>query len=129
MLSTLAIHNTGLTARRLRNNAKRHGTDIREIDVECYTLTSLAKKFGIKEIDFLSVDTEGGELEILKSIDFDETPVKVVSVENNHYDREFRRFMESSGFIYVGTFRVDEIYVFGGRELRENLTNKSSRLV
>ena len=129
MLSTLAIHNSGLTARRLRNNAKRHGCEMREIDVNCYTLQMLAEQFGIQEIDFLSVDTEGGELEILKSIDFDKTPVKVVSVENNYYDREFRRFMETNGFIYVGSFRVDEIYVFGGQELRQNLKKQSSQLV
>ncbi len=123
MLSTLAVHNTGLTARRLRKNAKRHGAIINEIDVECFNLNVLSKKFGISEVDFLSIDTEGGELEILRSINFDDLPVKVVSVENNYYTNSIRHYMEKNGFIFIGAFKVDEIYVFGGKELREKMKN------
>jgi FkbM family methyltransferase len=123
MLSTLEENNAGLTARRLRKNKKRHQTEIREIEVECFTFKSLTEKFGIKEIDFLSVDTEGGELEILKSIDFDETPVSVISVENNYYTNSIRDYLEKNGYIYIGTFKVDEIYMFGGKSLRGSIKN------
>jgi len=121
MLSTLAMHNVGLTARRLRKSAKRNNATINEIDVECFTFHSLVEKYGIKEVDFLSVDTEGGELEILKSIDFDKVPVRVISVENNYFVSSIRRFLESEGFIYIGTFKIDEIYIFGGKELRQKM--------
>ena len=119
MLSTLAVNNVGLTARRLRKNAKRHNATIVEIEVACFTLHSLLDKFGYKEIDFLSVDTEGGELDILKSIDFVQTRVNVISVENNYYTDAVRKHLESRGFLYIGTFKVDEIYVFGGTELQK----------
>ena len=114
MLSTLAINNTGLTARRLRNSAKRHGSVLKEIDVDCHTFEMLVDRFGVSEIDFLSVDTEGGELDILKSIDFDKNPIKIISVENNYYTGSIREFLEHKGFVYVGSFKVDEIYLFGG---------------
>jgi len=120
MLSTLAINNEGLTARRLRQNAKRHKTEIREIEVKCLTFPMMAEKFSITNIDFLSLDIEGGELEILKSINFDETPVRVISVENNYFTRDIRNYLESQGFIYLGTFRVDEIYLYGGNSLRRS---------
>lgn len=124
MLSTLAVHNIGLTARRLRKNAKRHNATIREIDVPCFVFEELAEKYGIKQIDFLSVDTEGGELEILKSIDFSRFPTKVISVENNYYTLEIRSYLESQGFLYLGTFKVDEIYLYGGNTLKNSMTNK-----
>lgn len=117
MLSTLAIHNIGLTARRLRKNAVRHNATIREIDVPCFTFAELAEKHGVREIDFLSVDTEGGELEILASIDFTRFPTKVISVENNYYSPEIRTLLESRGFLHLGTFGVDEIYLHGGERL------------
>ncbi len=114
MLSTLAVHNTGLTARRLRNSAKRHNAVLNEIEVDCFNLHDLAARHGISEIDFLSVDTEGGELDILKSIDFRALPVRAVSVENNYYSPAIRQYMEGQGFTYIGTFKVDEIYLFDG---------------
>jgi FkbM family methyltransferase len=119
MLSTLAIHNANLTARRLRKNVERQNATIREIEVQCYTFQSLVEQYGIKEIDLLSVDTEGGELEILMSIDFKRTPVRTITVENNFYTRHLRNYLESQGFLYQGTFGVDEIYLFGGQPLRE----------
>ncbi len=125
MLSTLAIHNSGLTARRLRTNARRHNATIEEIEVECFRLEDLTERFGIKGIDFLSVDTEGGELDILKSIDFEKTPVGVISVENNYFSSSIRRYLEGCGFLYVGTFKIDEIYVFGGNELLEAMKNSA----
>lgn len=117
MLSTLAIHNIGLTARRLRKNALRYNATIREIDVSCHTFAELAESHEVREIDFLSVDTEGGELEILASIDFNRYPTKIISVENNYYSRDIRALLESRGFLYLGTFGVDEIYLHGGEKL------------
>lgn len=121
MLSTLAVNNNGLTARRLRKNAKRQGARIVEYEVECLTFSSVMEDCGIREIDFLSVDTEGGELEILQSIDFAKNPVKVISVENNFYTLEIREFLEKQGFLHLGTFKVDEIYMYGGSSLRQSI--------
>lgn len=122
MLSTLEANNKGLTARRLRNNRRRHKSEARTIEVDCYSFSSLVEKFGIKEIDFLSVDTEGGELEILKSIDYDKYPISAISVENNYYTDSIKNFLESQGYIYVGTFKVDEVYLFGGTHLRQAMS-------
>jgi FkbM family methyltransferase len=121
MLSTLEMYNTGLTARRIRKSAKRLGGDLKETAVECYRLDSLAEQFGIRQIDFLSLDTEGGELDILQSIDFEKLPVSVISVENNYFSDAIKTYLEESGFLYVGTFLIDEIYVYGGHELRNRI--------
>ena len=38
----------------------------------------------IKEIDYLSIDTEGSEYEILKTIDFNLYKFKIITVEHNY---------------------------------------------
>lgn len=119
MYSTLKSHNTGLTARRIRKRQKRQNSQLEEIQVECYTISGLMEKFNFKTVDFLSLDTEGGELEILKSIDFVSTPISVISVENNWRTPHIRNYLEGCGFIHLGTFDVDEIYFFGGDELQK----------
>ena len=40
----------------------------KEIDIECTTVTESLNKFNLKHLDFLKVDTQGSELEILKGL-------------------------------------------------------------
>jgi hypothetical protein len=37
-----------------------------------------------KQIEYLSIDTEGNEFEIIKDFDFDMYKVKTISIEHNH---------------------------------------------
>jgi len=39
-----------------------------EIDIECTTIKESLKKFNLKNLDFLKIDTQGSELEILKGL-------------------------------------------------------------
>ncbi len=53
------------------------------IYVKAKTLASLLKKHKIKKVDFLSLDVEGYEMEVLKGIDFSEVEIKFILVEVN----------------------------------------------
>ena len=118
MLSTLEQNISGLASRRISKNIARQNTTKKSIDVVCTTLANLLEEHGIEEIDFLSIDTEGGELEIIKSINFEQFPVKVISVENNLFTNNIKNYLENEGFVYLGTFKIDEIYMYGGDILR-----------
>ena len=120
MLSTLEQNISGLTSRRISKNIARQNTTKKSIDVVCTTLANLLEEHGIEEIDFLSIDTEGGELEIIKSINFEQFPVKVISVENNLFTNNIKNYLENEGFVYLGTFKIDEIYIYGGDILRRS---------
>jgi len=43
-------------------------------------------KNNIKHINYLSIDVEGTEFEVIKSINFDETFIDVIGFENNYND-------------------------------------------
>jgi FkbM family methyltransferase len=55
-------------------------------------------------IDFLSLDTEGSEMQILNTIDFDKFDIRVVSVENNFMDPAFDQFFVQRGY------RLDSVW-------------------
>lgn len=55
--------------------------DMPRLKVKCHTLRKIVKQFGIKRINYLSVDTEGSELPALKTFPFDEVTVDVIGVE------------------------------------------------
>ena len=52
-------------------------------DYECKTFSSVIGN--IKNIDYLSLDVEGSEFLILKSINFEEINIKAITVEHNKY--------------------------------------------
>jgi FkbM family methyltransferase len=70
----------------------------------------LLEEHDVNMIDYLSIDTEGGEFDILCSFDFNAVFVHLVTVENNHYDLRIRNSMRRFGFRIVAIAGVDEIY-------------------
>ncbi len=86
-------------------------------------LNSVTKKYNIqtsifkdivqekKEIDYLSIDIEGGEFNLIKSIDFNFYKVKVISVENNKPNEiSYKDYLFSHGFKFFDYCGNDEIY-------------------
>ncbi len=63
------------------------------------------------EIDFMSVDTEGSELQILDMIDFNKYSISMICVENNFFEKKFDEFMNSKGYELYDSVFIDYIYV------------------
>lgn len=80
------------------------------LKIQAIRLNDLLDEQGLYHIDFLSLDTEGGELQILKSIDYDRFDIDVITVENNYSSIEFRQFLRSKGYRFVTALGCDEIY-------------------
>lgn len=95
---------------RIENELGMFGGSYRLIEVPCCLFNQILEKNSLFFIDFLSVDTEGGELKILKSIDFDKFYIFCICVENNYQYSDLRTFLESKGFKYIATLG-DEIYI------------------
>jgi FkbM family methyltransferase len=79
------------------------------IDVECVSFDHLVHK---TKIDYLSIDTEGNELEILNTIDFTKYDIKAITVENNDYDDKFHKFFsDKKDYKFVTRLGCDEVYI------------------
>jgi methyltransferase FkbM-like protein len=69
-----------------------------------------------REIDFMSVDTEGSEGDILKAFDFGKYDVKVMTVEHNFVEPkrgEIHDLLTANGFvrIFEALSKFDDWYV------------------
>jgi FkbM family methyltransferase len=88
----------------------------RTYDVKTISLLDLLDKHHApKDIDFISIDTEGSELEILSKFDFDKYRFKTIAVEHNFTPQRDEIFSLLAGHGYVrkfeGASRFDDWYV------------------
>jgi FkbM family methyltransferase len=96
------------------------------VEVETVSLEDLLESNGApKKIDFISLDTEGGELAILEAFDFAKFEVDLICVEHNFSDdREpIHRLLNDAGYQrkFVEFSAFDDWYVregsgFAGRQ-------------
>ena len=62
-------------------------------------------------IDFLSLDVEEHELEVLLAVPWDRVDVRFAAVENNRNFLDVWEFLMRIGFVKVATISVDEIFM------------------
>lgn len=55
-------------------------------NISCMTLNSVLEKYKApKEIDYLSIDVEGSEMNVLKGLTFENYDIKLITIEHNAY--------------------------------------------
>ena len=79
-------------------------------------LSKLLEKHQLFHVDYMSIDTEGAELSILKELDFDRFHISVLTIENNYDDPRIAELMISKGYEYVG--KIEQDYLFKRPELK-----------
>jgi FkbM family methyltransferase len=79
--------------------------------VPCHRIDTVLSDRGVKIIDYLSIDVEGAELEVLRGVDFDTVQVNVIGVEHSPRFSEVYDLLTTSGFEYHGLLFFDEIFV------------------
>lgn len=87
--------------------------------VETISLNDLLTHWGAPQrIDYLSIDTEGSELDILKAFDFDRWDLRLITVEHNHTEQRqlLHDFLSSKGYVrkFDALSSVDDWYVKAG---------------
>lgn len=68
---------------RIAREMQEYGGTKSIISVDAYRLDDLLSRYGIRHLDFLSIDVEGAELEAVKSIDFSAVDIDVIVTEEN----------------------------------------------
>jgi FkbM family methyltransferase len=110
MLSGLASTYDKRHVQRIEDELRMGGGTYQFVTSTIYTFNHICKQHNITHIDFLSIDTEGGELQILESIDFDTVDITVIAIENNYGDSGLRTLLASKGYTLVAQLHMDEIY-------------------
>jgi FkbM family methyltransferase len=79
--------------------------------VPCHRIDTVLNDSSVKIVDYLSIDVEGAEVEVLRGIDFERVQVNIIGVEHTHTFSEVYALLTTSGFEYQGMLFFDEIFV------------------
>lgn len=81
------------------------------ITVQCQTLSNLIT--GIDKIDYLDIDVEGHEYQVIEGIDFDNVEIKIMGVEVNEsteLSQKMDDLLKTKGFFPFAQLHSDRFY-------------------
>jgi FkbM family methyltransferase len=86
---------------------------IEQVVVPARTLRSLLDEVGLTAIDWMSVDVEGGELEVLRGASLDSVRPRVIVVEDNSrgIDPEVPKYLAGFGYKRIRTVGCNDFYL------------------
>ncbi|NCD22827.1 MAG: FkbM family methyltransferase [Spartobacteria bacterium] len=91
---------------------RREGEGIRAVQVPCLGLGQLLHTHPLPRIDFLSIDIEGGEIDALRGLDFEQMRPRLILLEaNNSAARAaLLDFLEPRGYRPLRSFGVNTLF-------------------
>ena len=125
--------------RQQENSVVTPATSYYSVPVQCLPLYSLLLALANPTVDYLSLDIEDGELEVLETLPWDLVDIRAISVETQHQTADTRERLLSLllavGFTHLGSLARDDVFVrleAGGisplQTLREVMTRRRPRL-
>tara|TARA_E500000178_G_C16956521_1_gene723953 strand:- start:619 stop:1326 length:708 start_codon:yes stop_codon:yes gene_type:complete len=100
-----------------QNSLIRTSKSQKKISINGYNFNSLLRKLKIKKIDFLNIDTEGTEIEIIKSIDFKKFHPTLITIEENSFNYNEKnkliisKILKKNGYYLVNIIGVTMIFI------------------
>ena len=102
------------------NNIMGSTTEI--IKVNTQKLETIFDKNNITHVNYLSIDVEGAEFEVIKSINFDKVFIDVIGFENNYTDVSVPivKYLENKNFVVINV-SMDIIMINKDSKFYKNL--------
>jgi len=86
----------------------RHKEVIHQLQAK--PLADILTEAGLSQIDYLSLDVEGGEMDILQSFPFDSFDIEFWSIENNNQSSQLPELMQDRGYDLIEFAGVDDLF-------------------
>ncbi len=102
-------------SQRIDYESKIYNCTNKIIEVQAFRLEDLLTSHQIKIIDYLSLDVEGSELQVLEGIDFGKVHINVMTVEMNYPNSEeakkINNLLLANNFTLHSKIVIDYVYI------------------
>lgn len=109
-LSGLIVFYTNEHKKIINNIIVKTGGEKNKLSIPCRSINFILDTLNCNKIDLLSIDTEGSETHILKSIDFHKYSFSVIIVEVLYDIESMDNLMSTLGYKHITKIRYDVIY-------------------
>ncbi len=92
--------------------AKENSPYVYNVEQNCFPFMTMMQAVNVTHIDFFSLDVEGNEMHILKTIDFSRVSVTLFAIETNGNSAEIKDFLTPLGYREAeGSTSADVMYI------------------
>lgn len=88
------------------------------VKVQCFPVYSVLLALDNPTVHYFTLDIEGAELQVLKTIPFDKVDIKILDIEVNHLGqifagkkRQLQKLLTKAGYHFHTPISIDEIWV------------------
>ncbi|MCQ6274870.1 FkbM family methyltransferase [Bacillus sp. V3B] len=120
MLSGLENNYDNRHRANVNRRIKESGQNPKIIKVQTFPLQSVLNQYNVTHIDLLSIDTEGSELQVLQSINYNKVKIECIILENGFNDEHVRDFLSGKGFKLVKRLSWDDVYLHKNSKFSHN---------
>ena len=106
---------------RLENENVIHGSSTEIIKVNTQKLETIFEKNNISYVNYLSIDVEGGEFEVIKSINFDKVFIDVIGFENNYDNNSYPIIEYLQNKNYKIIYKSIDIFMINNKSKFKNI--------
>ena len=88
-----------------------------KVKIECFTLNTILKKNNLNNFDYLNIDVEGSELNVIKGIDFKIFRPTLITIENNelqpkeYFDNEVCKILIDNDYVFINKIGVTNFFM------------------
>jgi FkbM family methyltransferase len=109
---------------RLEKENLENGGATEIITVNTKRIETICDENNIKHINYLSIDVEGAEFNVIKSINFDKLFIDVIGFENNYNDSsvEIITYLESKNYVKLNHLSIDIFMIHKNSSFYNNIS-------
>jgi hypothetical protein len=100
---------------------------VQEIKVEVKKLDTVLSRINLEKIDFVSIDTEGTELEVLMGFDINKWNPRLFIIENNFNESKISDYLNGFGYKFSQRLGVNDFFVREGEENKDQIEQIEQR--
>ena len=110
-----------------QNSLQKSSDDQIKVDINCYTLNTVLENNDFHDFDYLNVDVEGTELNVIKGINFKKYKPKLITIENNemipeeYFQSEIFKLLEQNNYVFVNKVGVTNFFLI--KSLKNEISN------